>query len=205
MVPHEVRPTVFVVDDDAEVRESLQYLLKPEGFAVETFASSEEFLAQYRDGRPGCLILDIRMPGMNGLSLQGKLWSTPVPLPVIFVTAYADVPAALQAMKSGAVDFLEKPFESERLLASVRLALQRDAEKRNQATHRQKAQERIGRLTPRERQVCDLLVAGCRNHEIAAKLRISEKTVEAHRGRVMEKTECSSIAELVQLVLAARG
>jgi two-component system, LuxR family, response regulator FixJ len=203
-VQQDVRPTVFVVDDDAEVRDSLQYLLKSAGMAVETYASGEEFLAQYRDGRRGCLILDIRMPGLDGLSLQEQLRSTQVPLPVIIITAYADVAAALKAMKTGAVDFLEKPFESERLLESIRLALQREAETRSQATHQQEAVERMQHLTSREREVCELIVAGCRSHEIGVKLGITEKTVEAHRSSVMQKTQCSSVAELVQLVVAAQ-
>ena len=198
-----VEPTVFVVDDDAEVRASLRYLLESASFAVETYASGAEFLAHHENHRAGCLVLDIRMPDMSGLELQEQLRATRISIPVIIMTAYADVAAALKAMKTGASDFLEKPFDDEVLLRAIRVALQRDAEVRARAAAKQEALQRLARLTPREREVLGLLVGGQCSREIAAKLHVAQKTVEAHRAGVRRKTRTDTIAELVRLVLEA--
>ena len=196
--------TVFVVDDEVEVRDSIAHLLKSMGMAVETFASGEDFLAHYRNGGPGCLVLDICMPGMDGLSLQKQLRAACVPIPVIIITAHADVNVAIRAMKIGATDFFEKPYDSDLLVKSIRCALQRDADTRSRTLGREEGLKRLRRLTTRERQVCDLIIAGWRSKEIAHKLGIAEKTVEAHRSSVMRETECSSVAELVRLVMTAK-
>jgi two-component system response regulator TtrR len=195
--------TVFVVDDDSSTRELLSFLMKRNGFAVEVFPDAPSFLAAYRADGPGCLVLDLNMPGMSGLDLQQYLKEQGVLLPVIFLSGRADIPKAVQAVREGAIDFIEKPFDYKHVVERVRDCLERDRVAR--ATHDRKRVvcERLGQLTQREREVLDLVVAGKMNREIAEALDISIKTVEAHRARLMEKLGADSVAELVQIVVAA--
>jgi len=197
--------TVFVVDDDHAVREGLGLLLGSAGFAVETYPSADDFLDTYEPGRPGCLVLDIRMPGLDGLALQERLVSRGLELPIIILSGHGDVPAAVRAFKHGAVDFFQKPVNEEALLAGVRQALGRDAERRRARAHRGEALHRLEKLTPREREVLEHVVAGRANKAIAAELGISERTVELHRARIMRKLKARSLPELTRLVLAAQA
>lgn len=195
-------PTVFVVDDDAAVRRFLRGLIASVGLRVEDYASAAEFLADFETGTPGCLLLDIRMPGMSGLELQRELTDRSVRLPIIILTGHADVQVAVHAMKAGAIDFIEKPFNNEFLLNRIQTAVATSLD--NYDTHVKQAaiKYRIDHLTPREHQVLDLVVAGETNKCIAHSLDISEKTVEIHRAKVMEKMQTKSLAELVRMVAA---
>jgi FixJ family two-component response regulator len=196
--------TVFVVDDDPDVRESLRWLFDSVGLAVEDFASSEAFLESYRSSRPGCLLLDVRMPGMDGLGLLERLNRHHVWLPTIIVTGHGDIPMAVRAMKLGAVDFVQKPANHQRLLELVRNALRRDREFREQIGDPATVAERLASLTPREREVLDGLVKGESNKVIAFNLAVGIRTVETHRARIMEKMQASSIADLVRMTLFVR-
>ena len=196
-------PTVYVVDDDGSTRELLVWLMKRNDLAVEAFADARAFLAAYRAGDPGCLVLDLNMPGMSGLDLQHYLKEQGVGVPVIFLSGRADIPRAVQAVREGAIDFIEKPFDYKRVVELVRECLERDRAERVRGDRRRAVSERLGQLTQREREVLDLVVAGRMNREIAEALDISIKTVEAHRARLMEKLEVGSVAELVQAVVAA--
>jgi len=196
-------PTVFVVDDDNSTRELLAWLMKRNGLAFEAFPDARSFLEAYDTERPGCLVLDLNMPGMNGLDLQQYLKEQGVLLPVIFLSAGADIPKAVRAVREGAVDFIEKPFDYKRVVELVRECLERDRDLRAGRERRKSMSDRLGQLTQREREVLDLVVAGKHNREIAEALDISIKTVEAHRARLMEKLEVGSLAELVQAVVAA--
>lgn len=200
-----LEPTVFVVDDDPAMRESLRWLIESVGLRVETFATGNEFLQQYHPSRGGCLVLDVRMPGMSGLELQEKLRSQGVRLPVIILTGHADVPMAVRALKAGAMDFVEKPFSDQLLLDRIQHAIELDRETRKGQRELDKIEARIARLTPRERQVMDRVVAGKANREIADELGLSPKTIEVHRAHVMEKMEVDSLAELVQVVVRYRS
>jgi two-component system response regulator FixJ len=193
--------TVFVVDDDRAVRESLALLVQSVGLEVETFAGAGEFLDAYRPDRCGCLITDIRMPGMSGLELQERLTADGYHIPVIVLTGFGDVPAAVRALKGGAVDFVEKPFNPQALLDLVQQAIVRDTELREQAAREADVAERMALLTPREREVMGLVVAGKANKVVAIDLSISERTVELHRGRIMKKMRARSLAELMRIVL----
>ncbi len=197
--------TIFVVDDDEAVRGSLQALLEAEGFAARTFESAGAFLASDASGLPGCLIADIRMPDMDGLELQEELVRRKAPLPVIVVTGHGDVPLAVRAMKAGAIDFLEKPYDEAVLLGSIRRALSEAQEASERVAAAQETAERLASLTEREGQVLELLTAGRPNKVIAYELDISPRTVEIHRARVMEKMRAKSLAELVRMVVAAQG
>jgi len=197
----ENRPTVFVVDDDPAVRESLSFLMGSVGIRVETFANAQAFLDGYSDAREGCLILDVRMSGMSGLELQEKLQSLGSRLPIIVVTGYGDVAMAVRALKRGALDFIEKPFTDQELLERINGALDVDQRNRNRDAMCREVEERIGHLTRRERQVMDLVVAGKANKAIAHELDLSPKTVEVHRARMMEKMGTASLAELLRTVL----
>lgn len=197
-------PTVFIVDDDASVRDSLEYLLRSVGLGAKKFASATEFLDAYDPASPGCLVLDIRMPGMSGLELQEELVERGSVLPIIFITAHGDVPMAVQAVKTGAVDFLVKPFRDQELLDRVQQAIQDDANVRGQLENRAAIADCIASLTPREREVMDLVVDGKANKVIAVDLGISQRTVEIHRARVMEKIKVASVAQLVQMVIRSR-
>ena len=199
-----IAPTVFVVDDDNSTRELLAWLMKRHNLRTEVFADARAFLESYREDRPGCLVVDLNMPGMSGLDLQQYLKEQGVRLPVIFLSGRADVPKAVKAVREGAIDFIEKPFDYKRVVELVEECISRDAEAR--AAHERKRVycERIALLTQREREVMTLVVAGRMNREIAESLDISIKTVEAHRAKIMEKLEVNSLAELVQATLASR-
>jgi len=186
-------PLVHVVDDDAALRDSLRWLLESAGLRVATYASAESFLEAYAAAQGGCLLLDIRMPGMSGLELQDELKRRGYTIPIVFITGHGDVPMAVNAVKKGALEFIEKPYNAQALLVMVDHALDIDAEARRVAAH-------LGRLTKREREVMELVIAGKRNQDIAAELSISIKTVEAHRAGMMWKMGVDSLAELVQLV-----
>lgn len=194
--------TVFVVDDDDAVRESLSMLLHSLGLPVASYSSATEFFAEYQDG-PGCLVLDIRMPGMSGLELQRNLNDRHAILPIIFITGHGDVPMAVEAMQAGAADFLQKPFLDQDLLDRIHRALERDLANRKLLLDRDRIIERLQRLTPREREVIDLLARGKANKVIAADLGVSQRTVEIHRARVMEKMGAASLAHLVRMVVRA--
>lgn len=200
----EAEPTVFVVDDDPGVRKALSLLMKSVGLNVEVFAGGQEFLTAYDRQRPGCLILDVRMPGMNGLELQDALKTRGMTVPVIILTGHGDVSMVVRAMQAGAVDFIEKPFRKQVLLERVRQALQQDVARRRDEAQHADARARLNLLTPRERQVLDLVVAGKHNKAIAAELGVSMKTVEFHRSKIMGKLQADSVAMLVRMVLTTR-
>jgi FixJ family two-component response regulator len=195
---------IFLVDDDASVRKALVRLLRSAGHSVETFASAREFLARERYDGPGCLVLDLRMPGMTGLELQDALERAGHALPIVFISGHADIPASVKAMKAGAIDFLTKPVDDRQLLAAIERALARDAAARADRAQRDAARAAMARLTPREGQVCAFVATGKLNKQIAGELGISEKTVKVHRARVMEKLAVGSVAELVRVVDRAR-
>jgi len=197
-------PTVFIVDDDEAVRDSLQWLMRSVGLTVETFPSAHDFLTRYQPDRPGCLVLDIRMPGMSGLDLQEQLADEGVQIPVIFITGHGDVPIAVRALKAGAIDFIEKPFKDQALLDSVQRAIALDEEQRVEHGVQADISARLQRLTPREREVMEMVVAGKANKVIAIDLGVTQKTVEAHRAKVMEKMEARSLSELVKMSLTAQ-
>jgi FixJ family two-component response regulator len=192
---------VFVVDDDQPVRDALKLLLRSVGHPVEAYASAQEFLDAYTDDRAGCLVLDVRMPGMSGLDLQEKLNERRAILPIIFVTGHGDVPMAVETLQAGAMDFLQKPFRDQELLERIGKALERDARNRRELLELKQIAQRFSELTPRERAVMELVVQGKANKVIAGDLDISQRTVEIHRSRVMEKTQAASLAHLVRMVL----
>jgi len=193
-------PTVFIVDDEAPVRKALSRLLRAAGFAVAAFASPGEFLAQHDLHKPGCLVLDLMMPGVNGMELQRALARKGSVLPIIFLTGHGDIPKSVQAMKSGALDFLTKPVNDENLLASIRAAIKRDSVARREQAELFEIRARLASLTPREQEVLDHVVTGKLNKQIADDLGVIEKTIKVHRARVMEKMKVQSVAELVRLV-----
>ena len=190
---------MFVVDDDEAVRDSLTLLLEAEGLVTEGFDNAQSFLEAYRPERRGCLILDVRMPGMNGLELQRRLNQSGASLPVIFITGHGDVPMSVKALKGGALDFLEKPFHGGELLALIHKAFLQDARSRRERAAKRQIADRYARLTPREREVMRWVTYGKSNKEIAAALGVSHRTVEIHRARVMEKMDASSLPELVAM------
>jgi two-component system, LuxR family, response regulator FixJ len=196
-------PTVFVVDDDQGVREAVNLLMESVGLAAETYPSAQAYLDAFDHARPGCIVLDVRMRGMSGLDLQRRLAQEPLHPPIVIITGHGDVPMAVRAVQAGAVDFIEKPFNDQVLLDAVHRALQRDAEVRGQVMRRADIMERLERLTPREREILELVVVGRRNKVIAADLGISQSTVEAHRAKVMEKLEARSLSDLMRMVLLA--
>lgn len=200
-----LQPLVHVVDDDASTRELLGWLMKRHGIEVAAFPDARSFFKGCRRDGPGCVILDLDMPGMSGLDVQRDLKAQGIGMPVIFLSGRADVPKAVLAVREGAVDFIEKPFDYKRVVALVQECLARDAREREQRVRRSQACERLAQLTQREREVLDLVVAGRTNREVGEALDISVKTVEAHRARVMEKLGVDSLAELVQAVVAAQA
>ena len=191
--------TVFIVDDDADVRESMTWLLELSGLNVETYPSAEAFLAAHDPSRRGCIVLDMCMPGFGGLELQKELARRGDRRPIIMITAFGDVSGAVGALKGGAIDFIEKPFSDQAIRDSIRRAIEVDRESQDAQSKRGRASSLLARLTPRQQQVMELLVAGKPNKVVAAELGLSPKTVEIHRARVMAKLEVESFAELVRL------
>ena len=195
----DARPTIFVVDDDASVRDAISNLLESVGLRAKVFESTEAFWKAPRPNTPSCLVLDVRLPGVNGLDFQEQLAKAKVSIPIIFITAHGDVPMTSRAMKAGAIEFLMKPFQKEDLLAAVRNGLERDRIHRDEQAEVSALRLRVDQLTSREREVMDLVVTGLINKQIGAQLGLSEVTVKIHRGRVMHQMEAASLADLVRM------
>ncbi|HUI61669.1 MAG TPA: response regulator transcription factor [Steroidobacteraceae bacterium] len=189
------------MDDDEGVRNSLRFLLKSVGLATQVLSSADEFLKTYKPSQPGCLVLDVRMPGMSGLELQQQLNMRGAIIPVIFITGHGDIPMAVEAMQQGAFDFLQKPFRDQDLIDRIQRALERDARSRAALAQHAKIRERLESLTPREREIMALMTRGKPNKVMAAELGVSQRTVEIHRARVMEKSGAASLAQLVRMVM----
>ncbi len=194
-------PTVFVVDDDAAVRDSLSWMIEAAGLNVETFASAEDFLASYDPLRPGCLVLDMRMPGMSGIALQKQLASRNIDIAIIFITAHASVPTAVHAMRAGAIDFLTKPFSEDVLIDRITQCIEEARKRQVRNAAQADLAARFALLTPREKEILHDVVAGKPNKVIAAERAISQKTVEAHRARMMQKLRARSLPDLMRMVL----
>jgi FixJ family two-component response regulator len=190
---------VFVVDDDLSIREAIKGLVSLEGLRVETFESAQQFLQSERPNLPGCVVLDVELPGLSGLDLQRELASRGIKLPIIFVTGYGDIPMSVRAMKEGATEFLTKPFRDQDLLDAIQQAIERDRAARQHSTETAELRKRFDELTSREREVMSMVVAGMLNKQIGFELRISEVTVKIHRGRVMTKMGAQSLADLVRM------
>ena len=201
--PQNDKPVVFIIDDDPSMRESLSDLFLSMQFEAEAYESVAGFMARYsqngRADRPGCILLDVRLPGMSGLDFQGQLEKSGIALPVVFMTGYGDIPMTVRAMKAGAVDFLAKPFKEQDVLDAVSSAVQRDTVRRQEAAQNQLVADLVQTLTPREREVMDAVVTGKMNKQIAFDLGISEVTVKLHRGNVMRKMDVRSLADLVRM------
>jgi FixJ family two-component response regulator len=195
----EPQPTVFVIDDDASMRRALSYLLEAAGYKVETYSSAETFLTRENYDGVGCIILDVRMPGLSGMELQEKLIRSAYSMPIIFLTGHGEVAMGVQAMKKGAVDFLTKPCDDEQLLAAIRTAIEKDLQARTRFEEAKEIRSRIELLTPREKEILPFIITGMLNKQIAATLGIAEITVKIHRGRIMEKLSTESVADLVRL------
>jgi FixJ family two-component response regulator len=192
-------PIVFVIDDDRMIRDGLQSLIRSVGLRVETFASAQEFLGAKRPDTPACLVLDVRMPGLSGLDLQLKLRDDGIPIPIIFITGHGDIPMSVRAMKEGAHEFLTKPVRGQDLLDAVQKALASDRALRQERREAHEIRARFESLTPREKQVLELVVEGLLNKQIADRLGMSELTVKTHRAHLMEKTQAESLAHLVRM------
>jgi FixJ family two-component response regulator len=192
-------PIVFVVDDDVSVRESLESLLRSTGWQVETFASAQEFLSRPRALAPSCLVLDVTLPDLNGLDLQQRIAVDRIDMPIIFITGYGDVPMTVRAMKAGAVEFLTKPFVADVLLGAIRNAIERSRAALESEAGMQALRDSYATLSPREREVMALVVSGLLNKQVGGELGISEITVKAHRGKVMQKMKAKSLADLVNM------
>lgn len=199
------QPMVFVVDDDSGVRSSIRILLKSVGINTTVFASAKEFLAAYDPSQPGCMVLDIRMPRMSGMELQLELNRLGAVIPVIFITGHGDVPMAVEAMQQGAFDFLQKPFRDQDLIHRIQKAMERDAAHRSALHETEAIKTRLESLTPREREVLELLADGKQNKVMAGELGLSQRTVEIHRSNVMDKMQARSVAQLVRMLLDVRA
>jgi two-component system, LuxR family, response regulator FixJ len=195
----ETGPVVFIIDDDTSVRKSLSRLLRTSGFIVETYESGEQFLAREPYQGIGCMILDIRMPGLSGMDLHDELIRTQRALPIIFITGHGDIPMSVRAMKNGAIDFLPKPFDEEDLLQALDKAIKADKKAKEEETEHNHTMRLVEQLSPREREIVPYIISGMLNKQIAFKLGIAEKTVKVHRGRIMEKLGVASVAGLVRL------
>ncbi len=195
----DAEPIVFVVDDDASVCKALDRLIRSVGLRAETFTSARDFLHREHYDGPGCLVLDVRMPGLSGLDLQRELAKAGHEIPIVFITGHGDIPMSVKAMKAGAVDFLPKPFSDQDLLDAIHAAIEKNTRARQEHAEKEVIQRRIDRLTPREGEVFRLVIAGMLNKQIASELGASEKTIKVHRARVMQKMEVQSVAELVHL------
>jgi RNA polymerase sigma factor (sigma-70 family) len=198
----ESKQTVYIVDDDQAIRHAMELLMRSVGLEFEIFHSADDFLVSHSNERAGCLVLDIRMPGLGGLELQDKLLEIESGLPIIFITGHGDVPMAVEAMQKGAVDFIQKPFRDQELLDRIAEALKTDEKRRSAREEKEQVHSRIEKLTNRERQVLDLVVTGKPNKVIAYELGVSQRTVEIHRARVMEKMQAKSLADLVRMHMA---
>jgi FixJ family two-component response regulator len=192
---------VYIIDDDIDVRNALQLLMESVGLTVAVFPSAKDYLAQFDFNQSGCLIVDVRMPGMSGLELQAQLAAEKYHPPIIIVTGHGDVPMAVKAVKAGAVDFIEKPFNNQAMLDSVHRAIELDAKQRGEVSHKLEIEQLYNFLTPREKEVFKRVVAGQRNKVIAAELFITQSTIEVHRSRVMEKMAASSLSDLMRMAL----
>jgi FixJ family two-component response regulator len=198
-------PTVFVVDDDVSVRESLELLVRCEGWQPEMFASAQDFLSHPRSFAPSCLVLDVNLPDLNGLDLQKHIAADRADMPIIFITGYGDVPMTVRAMKAGAVEFLTKPFSDDALVSAIRNAIDRSQDALGRQTEMRSLQDDYATLSPREREVMALVVSGLLNKQVGGELGISEITVKAHRGRAMQKMKAGSFAELVNMATRLQG
>lgn len=196
--------TVFIVDDDEEVRDSLKLLIESVGLDTETYDSAQSYLDSFDGSRAGCLILDVRMKGMSGLSLQEQLSKKPICPPIIIITGHGDVQMAVRAVKAGASEFLEKPFNEQELLDSIHVAIERDAEQRGRASRLAEIQSKVNNLTEREKEVMELIATGMQNKNIASELHISQSTVEAHRSKVMDKMEARTLSDLMRMIISLR-
>jgi len=195
----EPEPMVFVVDDDPSICRSIERLIEPAGFKVQSFRSAAQFLAQGRPSSPACLILDVQLPGLSGLDLQRELTNSGMEIPIIFITAHGDIPMTVRAMKGGAVEFLTKPFRPGQLLSAIRAALERDRTMLKQQIEAAQLHHRYDLLTPREREVLALLVRGLLNKQIAGELATTERTIKFHRANIMRKMQAESVADLVKM------
>ena len=196
----EVDPIVFIVDDDLSVRRSTERLVRSAGFNVQSFASAGEFLKNPRSEGPACLVLDVRMPGLNGMDLQHELNQSGIHIPIIFITGHGDIPMSVRAMKAGAVEFLTKPFRSRSLLEAIRAAIERDRSTHQERSETGELRQHYEQLTPREREVMALVAAGMLNKQIAGELATAERTVKFHRAHLMQKMNAKSLADLVRMV-----
>ena len=196
---NEIEPIIFIVDDDLSIRRSTERLVRSAGFNVLTFASAGEFLKNPRPEGPACLVLDVRMPGLNGMDLQHELNQSGIHIPIIFITGHGDIPMSVRAMKAGAVEFLTKPFRSRDLLDAIRAAIERDRSAHKERSESGELRQHYEQLTPREREVMALVVAGMLNKQIAGELATTERTIKFHRAHIMQKMNAKSLADLVRM------